>query len=185
MSLRKPPPNWWAPLDLQEKVWMGIALLWCLIMFAMMVAWAAFGKQNPPEETWRIDPDEYGRRTAEYVQKFQKKDEKGRLAYEGGVPIVVASETEDNYLQGRTWAWEPILVMEKGKTYRLRISSLDLQHGFSLQPTNLNLQILPGYEYVAALTPTEKGEFLIVCNEFCGEGHHKMVGKIYVESLEE
>lgn len=30
------------------------------------------------------------------------------------------------------------------------------------------------------LTPTEAGEFGIVCNEFCGIGHHMMTGKIYV-----
>ena len=31
-----------------------------------------------------------------------------------------------------------------------------------------------------SLTPTESGEFGIICNEFCGIGHHTMTGKIYV-----
>jgi cytochrome c oxidase subunit 2 len=30
------------------------------------------------------------------------------------------------------------------------------------------------------LTPTESGEFGIICNEFCGIGHHTMTGKVYV-----
>ena len=30
------------------------------------------------------------------------------------------------------------------------------------------------------LTPTEVGEFGIICNEFCGIGHHQMTGKVYV-----
>ena len=43
-----------------------------------------------------------------------------------------------------------------------------------------NLQIHPGYEMVVTLRPNELGEFGVVCNEFCGIGHHNMVGKIYV-----
>ncbi|HTJ22859.1 MAG TPA: hypothetical protein VL383_10725, partial [Gemmatimonadaceae bacterium] len=50
----------------------------------------------------------------------------------------------------------------------------------SLQPTNINIQIHPGYEHVITLTPTEAGEFGIVCNEFCGIGHHTMVGRVIV-----
>ena len=30
------------------------------------------------------------------------------------------------------------------------------------------------------VTPTESGDFRIVCNEFCGIGHHIMVGKVIV-----
>jgi cytochrome c oxidase subunit 2 len=33
---------------------------------------------------------------------------------------------------------------------------------------------------VVTMTPSESGEFGIVCNEYCGVGHHQMVGKIYV-----
>jgi cytochrome c oxidase subunit 2 len=41
--------------------------------------------------------------------------------------------------------------------------------------------VLPGYDYVLTVTPTTTGEFYVVCNEFCGIGHHQMVGKILVE----
>jgi cytochrome c oxidase subunit II len=70
--------------------------------------------------------------------------------------------------------------MKKGRTYRLHVSSFDLQHGFSLQPMNMNFQIVPGYDHVLTLTPTETGEFPVICNEFCGIGHHMMTGRIIV-----
>jgi cytochrome c oxidase subunit 2 len=38
----------------------------------------------------------------------------------------------------------------------------------------------PGYDIVFSMTPTDTGDFGIVCNEFCGIGHHNMVGKIVV-----
>jgi cytochrome c oxidase subunit II len=34
--------------------------------------------------------------------------------------------------------------------------------------------------HVITLTPTETGEFSVVCNEYCGIGHHTMVGRIRV-----
>ena len=41
-----------------------------------------------------------------------------------------------------------MLELEKDQTYRLHLSSLDWQHGFSLQPININLQVHPGYDMV-------------------------------------
>ena len=38
------------------------------------------------------------------------------------------------------------------KTYRVHMSSMDLQHGFSLQPLNMNFQISPGYDHVLTIT---------------------------------
>jgi cytochrome c oxidase subunit 2 len=33
---------------------------------------------------------------------------------------------------------------------------------------------------VLTVTPNMSGEYTIVCNEFCGLGHHMMLGKIFV-----
>jgi cytochrome c oxidase subunit II len=80
--------------------------------------------------------------------------------------------------------FRPILQLERGQTYRLLLSSTDAQHGFSLlleqNRPSLNFQVLPGYLYVVRITPTETGEFSLVCNEYCGLGHHVMTGKIIV-----
>jgi heme/copper-type cytochrome/quinol oxidase subunit 2 len=40
---------------------------------------------------------------------------------------------------------------------------------------------VPGYDYGLRVRPTEAGEFQILCNEFCGVGHHLMVGKVIVQ----
>jgi len=80
----------------------------------------------------------------------------------------------------RLWQWYPILELEKNQSYRLHLSSLDWQHGFSLQPVNINLQIHPGYDMVLTVQPDKSGTYGVVCNEYCGLGHHQMVGRIYV-----
>jgi cytochrome c oxidase subunit 2 len=80
----------------------------------------------------------------------------------------------------RLWEWYPILELEKDQTYRLHLSSMDWQHGFSLQPANINIQVHPNYEIVVTMEPNEAGQYGVVCNEYCGIGHHQMLGRIYV-----
>jgi cytochrome c oxidase subunit 2 len=99
---------------------------------------------------------------------------------ESGFPVVHPPAGSDVYLTGRLFNWWPILEFEKDQTYRLHLSSVDVQHGFSLQPVNINVQVHPAYEMVVTIKPDRVGEYGIVCNEFCGIGHHLMVGKIYV-----
>ena len=171
------PPErriWWnQPIEKVELTWIVIAFLWGLFMFGFMIAWHFIGQQNLNKEAYRIDPSTYEEKVDAFATKYKVREEKG-------VPVARPAAGADVYLLGRMWAWWPILELEKGVSYRIHLSSLDLLHGFSLQPVNINIQIYPGYEHVITLTPTEAGEFGIVCNEYCGIGHHTMAGKIYV-----
>ncbi|MCE7984138.1 MAG: cytochrome c oxidase subunit II [Caldilinea sp. CFX5] len=168
-----PQRIWWKPLDRYEKSWLTVAFVWCLVLTAMMPIWFYMGRQNVPATTYRVTPEEFAQLVTDFTTQYQVGDQ-------NGIPIVEAPPGSDIYLWARQWQWFPILQMKKGETYRLHISSTDVQHGFSLQPTNLNLQIIPGYDYVATVTPTQSGEFSIICNEFCAIGHHLMTGKIIV-----
>jgi cytochrome c oxidase subunit 2 len=174
MSLQPLTGVWWKKVDPAEKVWIGIAFLWCLILFAMMPLWAFTGTQNPSFETYRITNVEFQKKVDAFV-------EANRVGEDRGAPVVAARPGEDVYLLARMWSWYPVLKLKRGETYRLHLSSMDLVHGFSLFPLNLNFMVLPGYEYVLTVTPTATGEVYAVCNEFCGIGHHQMVGKIVVE----
>ena len=167
-----PPRIWWKPLDRLERSWLTIAFVWCIFLTAMMPLWLFLGHQNVPATTYRVAPEVYQQRVANFVEQYQVDTEKG-------VPVV-APPPGDVFLLARQWQWYPILQLKKGQTYRLHVSSLDVQHGFSIQPMNLNFMVLPGYDYVITLTPTQSGEFSIVCNEYCGIAHHLMVSKLIV-----
>jgi len=177
MSSFLPPAEkiWWkVPVGKQEIVWIAIALTWCLIMFLMMPIWHVYGKQNLSTEAYQTTPAKFGAKVEEMVEKY-------KVGEEAGIPIVHPPAGSDVYLLGRLWQWYPILELEKDQSYRIHLSSMDWQHGFSLQPLNINLQIVPGYEMVVTMTPDTSGEFGVICNEYCGIGHHTMVGKIYVK----
>ncbi len=179
MSAILPPSRrvWWKePLDRVELAWILIALVWSAVLFFMMPYWHVFGKQNLSNEAYRIDAEAYTKRTQAMVDKYTVRKETDQE-----IPVVHPPAGSDVYLIGRLWQWWPLLELENGKTYRLHLSSLDYQHGFSLQPSNINLQVVPGYEMVVTVTPNQAGNYSIVCNEYCGIGHHKMVSRLYVK----
>ena len=175
MSIAPPKQRiWWnEPIEKVELIWVIIAFLWGLFMFCFMIAWHFIGQQNLNKEAYRVNPSAYEEKVEAFAKQYAVREEKG-------IPVARPTAGAEVYLLGRTWQWWPILELEKGVSYRIHISSLDLQHGFSLQPVNINIQVHPGYEHVLTLTPTEAGEFAIICNEFCGIGHHVMTGKIHV-----
>lgn len=178
MSIFPPEQRiWWKePVERAEVLWVSIAFIWCLIMFLMMPYWHMTGNQNLANTAFRTTPERYAAKAEEMVAKYKVREE-GTNA----VPVVHPPPGSDVYLIGRLWEWWPILELEKGKEYKLHLSSMDWLHGFSLQPTNINIQVHPGYDMAIRITPTTSGEHAIVCNEFCGVGHHAMLGKIYVK----
>lgn len=168
-----PPRVWWRPLGRFERSWLLLAFVWCIFLTAMMPLWLFLGRQNVPATTYRVTPQQYQRQVEAFIAQYQVGEEKG-------IPVVEPPPGSDVFVLARTWQWTPVLRLKKGETYRLHLSSLDVQHGFSLQPLNLNFMVLPGYDYVVTITPTAAGEFYIVCNEYCGIGHHLMIGKVIV-----
>ena len=179
MSAILPPSErlWWKhPLDRLEAVWIGIAFVWCMVMFFMMVGWHIYGNQNLSTETYKTTPDAFAAKAQVMVDKYTVRSET-----DAETPVVAPPAGSDVYLIARLWNFWPILELEKDKTYRLHLTSMDYNHGFSLQPANINIQIVPGYEHVVTVTPNQSGTFSVVCNEYCGIGHHTMVGRIYVK----
>ena len=178
MSIMPPAQKvWWnEPIHKIEITWIIIALIWCLILFLWMPYWHVYGNQNLSNESYKITAEAFEAKTQAMVDKYTVRTET-----DSEIPVVAPPPGSDVYLVGRLWEWWPILELKKGETYRMHVSSTDWQHGLSIQPVNINLQILPGYDLVFKMTPTQLGEFGVVCNEFCGIGHHTMLGKIYVK----
>ncbi len=175
MSIHSPPPDWFRAPGGAERAWIGLALAWCVVMTIMMPFWHFRGKQNSTGESYTVTPAAFAERVAKFVETNQVGED------ESGWPIVEPAPGGDAYLQAQMWSWYPVLKLKKDQTYRLHMSSMDLQHGFSLLPLNMNFQVLPGYDHVLTITPTLEGEYQVICNEFCGIGHHLMTGKLLVE----
>jgi len=172
-GIAAPQGIWWKPAHKGEKTWVAIAFAWCMVLFAMMPLWHFKGGQNPSGIRGRTDPAAYMARTQEFINQYQVGEEQS-------IPVVEPPAGADVYMIGMMWQWRPVLRLHAGTAYTLHISSLDVNHGFSLYPVNVNFQVVPGYDYGLRIVPNSTGDFRVLCNEFCGIGHHTMVGKVLV-----
>jgi cytochrome c oxidase subunit 2 len=173
-GLDAPQGNWWKPAHKSEKVWVGIAFAWCMVLFAMMPLWHWKGGQNPSGIRSRTTPQAYMARMVEFMNQY-------KVGEDEGLTVVAPPPGADIYMAAMTFTWMPVLKLQKDVQYTLHLSALDVNHGFSLFPINVNFQVVPGYDYGLRVTPNIAGDFRIICNEFCGIGHHVMVGKVIVE----
>ncbi len=173
-GLESPKGVWWKPAHRAEKIWFSISFAWCMVLFAMMPLWHFRGGQNPSGIRRRVDPVAYRARVDEFIKAY-------KVGEDHGFPVVAPPPGSEIYLLGQMWSWTPVLKLRKGAQYTLHLSSADVNHGFSLNPVNVNFQVVPGYDYGLRITPSQAGDFRLICNEFCGIGHHTMLGKVIVE----
>lgn len=74
----------------------------------------------------------------------------------------------------------PIRV-KLGETIRLKITSIDVTHGFSLPEFNINEILEPGKTVTVEFQVTRQGNFQFFCSIACGVDHSRMRGTLIVE----
>ncbi len=81
----------------------------------------------------------------------------------------------------RMWKFEPANVtMPPGSTADVYVASADVTHGLQIIGTNVNLEVVPGAVNFARVKFDKAGDYLVVCNEYCGMQHHNMAARIHV-----
>lgn len=83
---------------------------------------------------------------------------------------------------GQTFLFTPNEIrIKRGSEVTFLVTSRDVIHGFKIENTPINVMVVPGQ--ISRLTTTfdTPGEYLIICHEYCGVGHHIMSGKVIVE----
>ncbi|HEO65946.1 MAG TPA: cytochrome C oxidase subunit II [Spirochaetes bacterium] len=175
------PKNWWKPLNKEERIWLYIVGVWAVILTIMM-PYGHTRDHNISNETWKTTTKAYTAVSKAFIKKYKIGED------ERGVPIVDARNIPEGkrgadifLIATRAWQFKPHFILKKDKKYRIHMSSDFYEHGFSLQPMNLNYQILPNRDFVVTMTPKQSGKFMIVCNEYCGPGHHNMFTTLEVK----
>jgi cytochrome c oxidase subunit 2 len=88
----------------------------------------------------------------------------------------------DVVLIAMAWAFMPAEIrVPRDAEITFTATSVDVIHGFEIARTRVNMMLIPGQ--VGRLTHVfrEPGEYLLICHEYCGMGHHTMSGKVIVE----
>lgn len=90
--------------------------------------------------------------------------------------------TYDVVLVGQAWSFNPAeLRIPVGAHVTFIGTAVDVLHGFNIEGTRVNMMLIPGQVSRNTYVFREAGEFLMICHEFCGIGHHFMAGKVVVE----
>uniref|UniRef100_A0A7C2GGK9 cytochrome-c oxidase n=1 Tax=Thermus islandicus TaxID=540988 RepID=A0A7C2GGK9_9DEIN len=85
------------------------------------------------------------------------------------------------YVLAYAFSYQPNPIeVPKGAEVVFKITSPDVIHGFQVEGTNLNAEVLPGEVSTVRYTFKKAGEYRIICNQYCGIGHQSMFGKIVV-----
>ena len=92
-GMESPEGTWWLPAHRTEKVWVAIAFVWCMILFAMMPIMHARGGQNVSGIRHTVKPTDYARRYGEFVKQYQ-------VGSEAGYPVAAPPQVAADLLNG-------------------------------------------------------------------------------------
>ncbi|MEE9223938.1 MAG: hypothetical protein V3U51_04230 [Thermoplasmata archaeon] len=121
-----------------------------------------------------VDIEELREQTLMYIKRNELPD--------GTVEGVLMPDA--NYIMASQFSWTPGTVrMQVGETYMFIAFTVDVVHGFSfnLGDSSFNLVLVPGSPATIHITPSQPGEYLLLCNEYCGAGHDYMFTIFIVE----
>lgn len=90
--------------------------------------------------------------------------------------------TMEVFLIGKSFQFQPAtLKLPAGRPITFHITSVDVLHGFYIEGTNINSTVMPGQVSSFTTTFKKKGKYNVICNEYCGTGHHNMITKFTIE----
>jgi cytochrome c oxidase subunit 2 len=82
----------------------------------------------------------------------------------------------------RIWSFAPAQIeVPAGGEVTFTMTSPDVIHGFYIERTRVNLMVIPGQVTRATYRFERPGEYLLLCHEYCGVGHHTMHAKVIVK----
>lgn len=85
-------------------------------------------------------------------------------------------------ITARQFEFEPKqIVVKRGETVKLFITSEDVVHGFEIMGYNVKVDFYPGVPAKVEFVADKAGEFVFVCSVYCDQGHWDMEGKLIVQ----
>lgn len=148
-----------------EKLWIALSLGTMAAFFITLVALAVASGVNPPSGGMTIDPTK--------VSETPPFDKPGLRQ--------IGPHSYEAYYVGRIFQWTPQeITVPAGSTVKFFITSTDVVHGFSIPDEDVNVEIMPGWVSEVDHTFKTAGDYLLLCNQYCGSGHSGMYTHVKV-----
>ncbi|QLG50977.1 cytochrome c oxidase subunit II [Natrinema halophilum] len=149
-----------------EKAWLVASML-LIVGFIATITYGAVGPGIAmiDDDGGSINPDD--------INDHEKFSEPG-VTHVGGNEYEVA-------VVAQAWAYMPSEIeVPANSEVTFYVTSRDVTHSFTVVGTNMNTMVIPGQVSQMTVEFDESGEYGILCNEYCGEYHHTMEGKLNV-----
>ncbi|MDL4839603.1 cytochrome c oxidase subunit II [Aquibacillus rhizosphaerae] len=149
-----------------EEIWITVSV-GILIVFMIIVGYQTFALgMGPPSHKEVIDPQKVDT-TAPFNNPGIK--EIGDNEFEVVMTLQAFGFTPNS------------IELPVGAEVHFTMTSKDVTHGFQIPGTNINAMVMPGHIQKISHTFTKPGEYLVICNEYCGIGHQAMSTTITVK----
>jgi cytochrome c oxidase subunit 2 len=97
-----------------------------------------------------------------------------------GVRVVGPNQLQVSIV-GQAFVWVPETIrVPQGAEVEFYLTARDVIHGWQVENTNLNVEVIPGEVSRLRTTFDQVGTLRVTCNEYCGIGHQNMLGWIEV-----
>ncbi len=155
-------------VDKYEQVWIRISIF-VLVVFILAIVTASISAGiMVPGVGGRVDPN--------------------LITTPGASPWAEPSVRElapgkyEAYMLAQIWTFRPNEIrIPVGSEITFYVTSKDVQHGFKITETNINMMVVPGQISTLRTTFDKPGVYNLICHEYCGVGHHTMYAQIIVE----
>jgi cytochrome c oxidase subunit 2 len=107
-----------------------------------------------------------------------------------GLPRSDAPDQLEIHVVAKQWMWKTqhpdgvreidALHLPVNTPVRLVMTSQDVIHSFYVPAFRLKQDVLPGRSVELSFTPDQTGTFELLCAEYCGTQHSRMIGEIVV-----
>jgi cytochrome c oxidase subunit II len=148
-----------------EEIWLIISF-GMIMIFMLITGYQAFAlEMGPPSNKETIDPQK--------VDQIAPFDNPGVRK--------IADKEYEVVMTLQIFSFNPTTIeVPKGSTVHFTLTSKDVVHGFQVAGTNINAMVVPGHIQKITQKFDEPGEYLVLCNEYCGAGHQAMSTTITV-----
>ncbi|MFB6074417.1 MAG: cytochrome c oxidase subunit II [Haloarculaceae archaeon] len=155
-----------------EKIWLVVSLV-LIVGFIATVAYGAVGAgvAMVDDSGGTINPANVGPGGAQTPFDDPGIRKVGENEY-----VVYVRAQQFRFVPGTQ---NPITVPADANV-TFRVTSADVTHGFNVVGTNVNTMVIPGEISEMTVRFDEPGTYGLVCNEYCGVGHHTMAGTVRV-----
>jgi|SRR5579864_2615872 len=149
-----------------EKVWLTVGIAALIVFLGLIGTEALTEGIAPPSRVQTIDPTK--------VAQTPPFDHPGVRR--------VGDHTVEVYMLAHIFAFTPsTITIARGTQVTFYATSPDVVHGFFIAGTDVNMMVVPGWVSSASHRFDSPGTYLLLCNEYCGAGHHFMYGTIEVK----